>query len=355
MKRLTTAAYAVFSTILLGGGFVTAFAFAWSAGLTETLFCLLGLLTGLILSPVLHEIGHLFFAKVTDMEWIYAKFFCFKLYRSAGKKRFGLASPFAADMTQVTPRSGGDMQKRASLYTLGGLIFGGVFLLVVVTAAILTTVFGETQYFLWGILPYAAYLFFLNLAPLTYASGKTDALVYAGIRKDEPTERVMLSAMEIQGRLFAGESFGQIEEKLYFDLPQLCEDEPLFHVILDLRYRYYLEKGETEKAFDCLDRLLQAQAYLSDEEREKLAAELVYLHASFGNREGAESYGKGCRNYLAQEGITQKRILAAYAAAFGSAENARLLIAQAEQAEEKELFQGVVKFERILLSRISLE
>lgn len=334
---------------------MTAFAFAWRAGLTDSLLCVCGLFIGFVLSPILHETGHLAFAAATDMEWIYAKFFCFKLYRKNGKKRFGLASPFAADLTQVTPRLGGNMQKRASLYTLGGLIFGGVWLLVVLTAAIVTTALEKPNYLLWGILPYSAYLFFLNLAPLEYAGGKTDAMVYAGIRKGEPAERVMLSAMEIQGRLFAGESFAQIDEKLYFDLPQLCEDEPLFAVMLDLKYRYYLEKGETEKAFDCLERLLQAQAYLSDDEAEKLAAELVYLYALYGNREGAETYGKLCREYLAQDGITQKRILAAYSAAFGAPDSVPLLQAQALQAAENELFKGLERFEKILLSRISVE
>ena len=65
------------------------------------------------------------------------------------------------------------------------------------------------------------YIFFLNIAPLEYASGKTDALVYRGIQRGEAAEKVMLSAMEIQGQLYEGKTFSQIDESLYFDLPQL--------------------------------------------------------------------------------------------------------------------------------------
>ena len=101
---------------------------------------------------------------------------------------------------------------------------------------------GKNELSLWGMVPYAAYLFLLNLPPVEYASGKTDTLVYLGLKKGYDGEKNMLSAMEIQGQLYEGKSFAEIDETLYFDNPQLCEDEPLFAVMLDLKYRYFLEK-----------------------------------------------------------------------------------------------------------------
>ena len=95
------------------------------------------------------------------------------------------------------------------------------------------------NYILWGILPYTGYLFLLNVLPLEYPNGKTDIGVYVGIKKGEAAEKNMLSAMEIQGQLAEGKSFSEIDEMLYMDVPQLCEDEPMFAVMLDLRYRYY--------------------------------------------------------------------------------------------------------------------
>jgi hypothetical protein len=201
-------------------------------------------------------------------------------------------------------------------------------------------------------LPYAAYLFLLNVLPLEYVSGKTDALVYRGIKKNYDAERCMLSVMEVQGRLFEGKTFAEIEEGHYFNLPQLCEDEPLYAAILDLRYRYFLEKEELEKAADCLNRLANAQAYLPQEEVEKLAAELTYMHALQGDLQSAQECAKACEDFLKTETAVARRVLAACAFVGGKTEEGLLLKDSAETYLEKELILGVVKAEKILLSRM---
>ena len=352
MKRKLTTIYAACMTALLAAGFLLAFVFAMKTGVEDTIKCLVGLVYGFVLSPILHELGHVSFAQIAKMDYVYVKFFCFKIYIKNGKKRFGFASPFAPDETQVLPKSGGNMQKRAILYTLGGLIYGGVFLLIILAGAIVCTALGKTSYLLWGMVPYAAYLFFLNLPPVEYASGKTDTLVYLGLKKGCDAEKTMLSAMEIQGQLYEGKSFAEIDETFYFDNPQLCEDEPLFAVMLDLKYRYFLEKEEYDKAADCLNRLVEAQEYLPDAEAEKLAAELTYLHSLRGDLESAEESGKLCREYLKSDEAAAKRVLAAYSKAFGKTEAIEPLKAQAQACLEKERIEGLRKFEEILLSRI---
>ena len=286
------------------------------------------------------------------MECVYAKFFCVKLYREGGKLRIAFASPFLADETQVLPKSSQYMQKRAQLYSMGGLIFGGVFLVLLVITSIVFVALNQANYFLLGMIPYSAYLFFLNIPPVEYASGKTDTLVYLGIKKGYDAEKNMISAMEIQGELYLGKSFLEIDENKYFNLPQLCEDEPLFAVMLDLRYRYYLEKGDYEKAGDCLNRLASAQAYLSDSELERLMGELTYLHSLRGDFESAEECGQRCKTYLQSDDVGAKRILLAYCTAFGKEDAVEVLKAQAKQALERESILGVRKFEEILLSRM---
>ncbi len=344
--------YAAICTLLLAAGFITVFAFACNTATGAVIACLCGLAIGFVLSPILHEGGHIGFAELANMDFVYVKFFCFRLYTKEGEKHFSFASPFAPDETRVVPRSGGNMKKRASLYTLGGLITeGGCFLLVVVAASILS-VLGYNSYLLWGMAPYMGYLFLLNAAPFEYASGKTDALVYQGIRKGYDTERVMLSAMEIQGQLYEGKSFSEIDEKWYFDIPQLCEDEPLFAIMLDLCYRYYLDKNEIEKAAEQLNRLAQLQVYLSDSEVEKIAAELVYMHAIRGDFDGAEECGKLCRNYLQLQEATPKRILLAYTKAFGKEEDFELLYKQAYDCLQLENLDGVKKFEENVIDRL---
>ena len=351
MKRKWSTIYAAFVTLLLATGFLLVFYFAQKNSVGAMIACLIGLFTGFVLAPIVHEIGHMLFACTQNMRVVYAKSFCFQICEQTGKRRFALASPFAPDQTQAIPKNGGDMQKRATAYTLGGLILGGLFFII---ALILAIIFNE--FFLWGILPYAGYLVLLNIAPCYYASGKTDMFVCIGLKKGYDAEKTMLSAMEIQGRLYAGERFSDIEKKWYFDLPQLAEDEPLYAVILDLRYRYYLDKGDILGASDCLNRLICAQAYLQSEEREKLAAELTYIYTLQNDRENAEESGKYARGFLQGDSATAKRVLLAFTLAFGGEERketVETLKKQAEIAIANERIKGVALLEQELVSRLA--
>lgn len=353
MKRTWSTVYAIFCTLLLAAGFIAVFYFAWQKDVGCVVECLCGLAVGFVFAPVVHELGHVFFAARVGMETLYVKCFCLAFTNADdGKMKLSFVSPFADDCTQVTPKFGGNMQNRACAYTLGGLLFGGIFLFVIAAVAILLAVLGIEFYLFWGILPYAAYLFLLNVVPAEYASGKTDMQVFIGLKKGYDAEKNMLSAMEIQGQLYAGKSFSEISETLYYDLPQLCEDEPLYAVMLDLRYRYHLEKGEFEKAADCLNRLAQSQAYLSDDEWEKVAAELTYMHALNQDLSAAEETGKLCQDFLQRENATAKRILATFSAAFGKEDAAKVLVEQARGLLPCERLLGVRKFEEVLLSRI---
>ena len=355
MKKTLTTIYAILNTVCLLAGCVLVFWLAWKAGTTQTIKVLCALTLSFVFAPIFHELGHVAFALGTGMEYVYFKAFCFRFIRKDGKLKFSFASPFAADETQVIPKRGGNMQKRAAKYALGGLIVEGSVFFVLLVTAILTTVFVKPTFILWGMIPYFAYLFFLNILPLEYASGKTDTLVYRGIKKGDDAEKNMLAAMEIQGQLYEGKSFAEIPEMYYFDLPQLCEDEPLYAVMLDLRYRYYLEKEDYDRAADCLNRLAQAQAYLPDEEVMKIAAELTYMHALNKDFERLQQTSGVCKEYLASESATAKRVLAAYSYAIDKKEAVSALKTQAEKYLAKERIKGLAKFERTLLSRIAEE
>jgi len=355
MKKTLTTIYAIFCTLLLTAGLLLVFCFAWQSGTADVIQSLLGMLLGFILAPTIHEIGHVVFASASKMNVVYVKCFCLKIYEKNGKKHLGLAMPFSPDETQVLPTQSDDMQKRAMGYALGGLIFGGAFLFCVVLAAILLTVFGHTQYILWGIAPYATYLFLLNVMPLEYASGKTDMLVCVGLKKGYDAEKNMLAAMEIQAHLAEGQSFAEMNPFLYFDVPQLCEEEPLFAVMLDLRYHYYLEKGDLEKAASNLNRLISIAEDLPDNIYEKIAAEAVYMHSVRGELAEAEAVAQECKDFLKEETATAKRVLAAWSKASGQKDFIPPLLMQGRACLETEKIAGVRKFEEILLSRISEE
>ena len=355
MRKVLLTIYNVFVTALLLAGYTLAFYFAWQSGTRDIISVLIGMAYGFIFAPIFHELGHLWFAQINGMEYVYFKAFCFRFIRKNGKIKFSLASPFAADQTQVVPKRGGNMKKRAARYAVGGLVFEGTVLLILLAGAIVCAHLGAITYVLWAMIPYFAYLFLLNVIPAYLSGGKTDMAVYFGIKKSEDAEQNMLAAMEIHGQLYAGKSFAEIDEKWYFSQPQLCEDEPLFAVMLDLRYRYYLEKGDFDNAADQLNRLAQTQAYLPDEEVEKIAAELAYMHAINKDRERAEECEKLCFSYLSQDVVSAHRIQAALAYMRKDFEEAGLRKDLAEKALKKERIKGIASFERILLSRIQAE
>ena len=355
MKRRIATIYAVVQTLLLLTGLALVFFFAWQGGTADLIFALTGMAIAFVFAPIYHEFGHLFAAWSVKMECVLVKCFCFKFWRADGKKRFRLVSPFAADETQVIPKTGGDMQKRAGWYALGGLIVSGILLSILLVGAILCTCLAKTQFILWGAVPYVAYLFLLNVLPLEYASGKTDMLVYLGIKKGAPAEKNMLAAMEIQGNLYTGKTFAELDESLYYDLPQLAEDEPLYAVMLDLRYRYHLEKGENERAADCLNRLALSQEYLPYEQVMQVATELTYMHAVHGDLQNAEASAKLCKESLQGNTARAKRALLAYAIATGNQEGISVLKEQAYAAAEREYPLGVAKSEQILIARLCNE
>lgn len=355
MKKSFSTVYAAVNTILLIVGYVLVFYFAWTKGVSALFWALGGMVFGFILAPIFHETGHLLFAELGKMQYVYFKAFCFRFVRKNGKLEFSFASPFAADETQVLPICGGNIKKRAARYALGGLFVEGLATVLLLVAAILCVALKITRFDLWATFVYFAYLFLLNAVPATYPSGKTDAAVYFGIKNGEAAERNMLAAMEIQGRLFEGKSFSEIPEDLYFRQPQLCEDEPLFSVMLDLQYRYYLEKGDLDKAAEKLNRLAQTQAYLLDDEVVKIAAELTYMHAINGDKELAEQCRSLCEEYLKENGLTAQRVLAAYARLEGNFEEVKERKSRAEKLFKNEYVKGNAVFEEILLSRVEEE
>ena len=352
MKKRFATIYAVICTLLLAAGFLAVFLFSWQSGTSDIIQCLIGLLAGVVFAPIVHELGHVTFAAVAKMDCVFVKFFCFKIYIKEGKKRLGFASPFAPDQTQVLPKTGGNMPKRALTYAVGGLIFSGILIALILLGAILVHILLVSNYLLWGMLPYTCYLFLFNALPLEYPQGKTDVGVCIGIKKGLDTEKNMLSAMEIQGQLAEGKSFSEIDERWYTDVPQLCEDEPMFAVMLDLRYRYYLDKLDYDRAAECLNRLISIMDYLPLDETEKVAAELVYMNALRGEMSQAEENAKACQRFLKGNTATAKRVLAAWSAASGHPEHAKALIEQGEECLRYERVAGVEKFEKSLLARI---
>lgn len=312
----------------------------------------IGTAVSLAVVPTAHELGHVTFAVANKMQIAYCKFFIFRFYRDGDKLRFGFANPFAAEETQVLPVGGENMQKRAYAYTVGGLIFSGVLLLIFLIASILSWSLGGSAYGVYSWLPYTAYLFLLNAVPVEYPSGKTDALVAQGIRRQAPVEQTMLNLMRIHGELQQGKGFAEIDEEFYFSAPQIAVDEPLYVAIFDARYSYYLEKEDYEKAFDCLKRIREAGEYLTKEEIFSLEKNLAYLCLIKGSDAVLKKAVHNDEKAWQADDVSVKRILATYMNGCGDVEHTAALVGQAEALLPKVYPLGLRKHEEILLSRI---
>ena len=351
MKRIFTKIYAWALLALMIGGVCLAVAFAWS-DLDNLIEAVVGAAVSFAAAPIAHELGHATFAYVNDMEIVYCKCFCFRYYKKDGKQRFGFANPFAADETQVLPRGGENMEKRAYAFTIGGLVYGGAYFALLLASTVVCLCLEASAFTVYASLPYAAYLFLLNVLPAEYPTGKTDALIARGIKKGNAVERTMLNVMRIHGELQSGKSYAEIEEEVYTSAPQIAMDEPLYVAIMDARYRYFLELEEYEKAFDVLKRIKAAGEYMTDEEILTLERDLAYLCLVGGNDEVLKAAVKSGEEYWQSDDVAIKRTLALYMTRCGETERAELLTLQAQALLEKIAVAGQRKHEEILLSRI---
>jgi hypothetical protein len=355
MKRTTLCKiYAISLTVVFLLGEALLFCLPVFSGIDAWIELLIGLVVALIVAPTIHEIGHLSFARASKMKPILVKCFCLKIQRIGSRYAFSLANPFAPDQTQVLPVQSGDMENRAKRYVLGGLIYGGIWFFTILLFALVLSFFDVYSAILWGIAPYSGYLFLLNVAPFEYPSGKTDALVYQGICKDEPTEKAFIMAMEVQGLAYEGTPYAEMDDEK-FDFPILAEDEPIFALCNHLKYRLALDKADFDGAADALNRLAQSESYLSDFERENLAAELTYMHALSGNLSAANETAKFCEEYLRGENLVAKRVLATVAWVAQKTEETENLKEQAKKLLEKEEIKAERLLEEKLLAKLSVE
>ena len=173
---------------MAAGEIFVAFFYAWrQSGLSALVWTICGFLAACILAPTLHECGHILFARSQGMKIKMTKFSFFRFLEREGKLRFSLASPFRTDQTQAIPLRSGNMKKRAELYTIGGLVFGGIYAFILLLFALLLQ--GKNiACFFWGGFPYAAYLFLINAVPFDFlrykkriARRKSDALCHGNL------------------------------------------------------------------------------------------------------------------------------------------------------------------------------
>jgi hypothetical protein len=198
-----------------------------------------------------------------------------------GKTSICLRSPFSeeAGECRMYPSNEKDIDKKFMLYSVGGVLFQLVYFVLALVLVLLLD-----HYLLWATLgmtlPYCLYLILLNAMPFTSGMGASDGEIFFGLRRGDPSQKTLVNLFTVQGYLSRGYTPSEAPKDLYFDLPQLPEDDGNFALLQLWRYYYYLDKGQKKEAQNALCRLEDQTEYIPEGYLPTIYAELTYVYAA---------------------------------------------------------------------------
>lgn len=193
-----------------------------------TYWCLLAI--NYFIPAFLHECGHALFGLLSGVR-----------AKINFKSIFSLLRPSS---TEIIPKTDKKLKPRVIATASGGLVINFIFIVF----GILAIVVPQIPVWLSGIAVYHLALFLVNVLPIEYSDGKTDALIIIELLKETDEAKVMLAVLSVQAQVLNGKPIAEVDEKLLFDLPQIQEDEPAFISLTELRAEYFAAKGDTENA-----------------------------------------------------------------------------------------------------------
>lgn len=171
---------------------------------------------------------------------------------------------FRSSSVEINPKGVKGLRARFVITAGAGLFLDLVLIavgVVALTVPQVTPIYG-------AFLPYATYAFIVNVAPLEYSGGKTDGLVIVEALSNSDSSKVMFAVLRVQGLVNSGVPLKDVEESVIIDVPQVQEDDINFIILTQLRYEYYLAKGDEEKAQKYLSRFNELKQYLPEGYRE---------------------------------------------------------------------------------------
>ncbi len=267
MKRRTNLISNIIYLLLTMGALFVAL-FVCNNRYSEDLFSviikfLVGAIVAGFINTCVHELGHLIVGKKNGFVFSSISIWFFKWKRVGKKIQFDFTMiGEEAGYTEMIPTTPENMEKRLKNMTLGGVVASLIMMIIGVPPLFIVElpVWG---YCIWvAFLPIGAYFFFGTLLPMSNSGVLNDGAVLCALKNKWDTMTVVISLLKVQAEMYDGKTPGEVDENLYFDLPQLPEDDLNFALLLDARYNYYLDKGDFSKAKDCTDRLISLADYM---------------------------------------------------------------------------------------------
>lgn len=344
----------IFAVTLIGNG-------EYSSNLGMfVVYCILGAIFWGIVNLLVHEWGHVRAAGRNNFKVLSVRLMFFLFRKENGKTKVSLTGfGEEAGSTEMVPVGEEDLEKRFIATTRAGIYGNIVFTLICAVPLFLTSVLPFWVYSLWAVgLPVSLYYVLSNGLPMTTDGVKNDAAVIAGMKRGEDSEKVTLSLLQIHAELTEGKSPAEIDEKLYFGVPQLPEDDLNYVFLLNARYTYYLDKEDFENAKKVSDRLALLLDTMPKPFRPSVRADLLYNACTFDYDESdADNLVEDNEKYLNRAAdVSTLRIKAAYVLyVLKDAAQAAKFIGHAEDLLSECKVEGQRRYERKLLDKMKAD
>ncbi|MBR2870995.1 MAG: hypothetical protein IKB98_06455, partial [Clostridia bacterium] len=274
-----------------------------------------GALLASIITTLFHELGHVFFGKKNGFAFVSMTIFFLKWAKIKKKIKFSFTSMgYQAGYTEMIPTTSDDVEKRFINMTRGGVLFSIIPTMLGVIPLFLSFL-PMWAYCLWVmLLPVGVYSILDNILPMENEGVKNDGAVILGLKKQDDSSKVMVNLLKIQAESYQGKTPAEIDKDLYFELPQLREDDFNFLFLLNARYNYFLDLGDYENAKKTTERLLSLEEYFPKELMDAVKADALYNACTFDFDESkADDLTYEIEKYLnSNNNLTNVRIKLAY-------------------------------------------
>ncbi len=211
-----------------------------------------------------HEFGHFLVGKMNGFAFSCMQVLFFKWEKVGKSVQFNFAMiGEQAGFTEMIPTKAEGVEKAFKRMTIGGIIASFIVMIIGIPSLFLTAHLSIWLFSIWSMfLTIGAYFFFGTVLPVSEARTLNDGAVVYHLNKKTDSSKVMVNLLKIQAELYNGKTPSQVDESLYFDLPQLPEDDLNFALLLNARYSFYLDKNDYENAIKTTDRLISLEEYL---------------------------------------------------------------------------------------------
>lgn len=318
----------------------------------------IGFLSSWFLISFFHELGHVVFGVFAAFKVERFKVFHITFYYKENRPTITIDSKSGlAGSCDMYPTREDDMEKRYFILSLGGIVSTGIIFFIILLLIIISaftnlrpSVYPVFSFFvMW--FPAAFFFTFFNLIPFENSDGKSDGAVLRGIKYRMASELTAVNALKIQAEMYRGLTPSQINPDLYFSAPQLMETDPNFMFITQMRYMYYNDMGDGDKAMSYINRLESIYEDVPASMKEEVAANLLFEYSLKSDEyKKVDGYFYDCLNLLKRKNAYSCRVMAAYELSFNRRQEAMECLDEAERLLKYEKIKGKALYEKNIIS-----